>query len=74
MLADGAADRGEILPDDIAQCVTDIDSKLSTLAEGPTLNPGAPPDALAAVSTPLIPLVYQSKHKALPQHRPSRDV
>lgn len=49
MLADGMAERGEILPDDITQCVVDIDNKIVSLPEGPELLPGAHPDNLAAV-------------------------
>lgn len=49
MLGDGTPERGEILIDDIKQCVIDIDSKIAKLAEGPPLRPGAAPDALAAV-------------------------
>ena len=49
MLADGVPERGEILPEDVTQCVVDIDNKIASLEEGPELLPGADPGALAAV-------------------------
>lgn len=49
MLADGVPERGEILPEDIQQCVVDIDTKIQTLPEGPPLTGPADPAALTAV-------------------------
>jgi len=49
MLSEGLPERGEITPEDLAQCITDINEKIAKLPEGPQLNPAASDEAVAAV-------------------------
>jgi len=57
MLSEGLPERGEITPEDLAQCITDINEKIAKLPEGPQLNPAASDEAVAAVAGKLPPLM-----------------
>jgi len=57
LLPEGGLERGEILPEDITQCVVDIDNKIASMSDGPELTSPAAPENLTAVAAKLPPLL-----------------